>query len=98
MEPLGTDIHVPPANAPLGPVRAFLHRQRDDLVRDAILGLVLAICAFGLAAYWDGRMADRQERLEEARALQQEVLENTRSCARSRSTVESDASHSKACR
>lgn len=61
-----------------GPVRRFFYRQRDELTRDAILGVLLVIVAFGSAAWWDTRLDARQEALEERRNARAEVLENTR--------------------
>lgn len=82
--PDGTSIEeVPPDSSrarsrPSGPVRSFLHRQRDDLLRDGLIGAVLACLALGGAAWWDARLAGRQEALENERVQRQEVLENTR--------------------
>ena len=52
----------------------FWRKHRFTLIRD--LGLI--IIAFALAAIFDYRLADRQERLENIRADRQEALENTR--------------------
>jgi len=59
-------------------IRSFLHRNRDDLIRDALVGGILAGVAFGGASWWDSRIAERQETLEVGRFAQQESLENTR--------------------
>ena len=53
-------------------------RHRGDLGREALVGAMLACLAFGGAVWWDSRLADRQERLEDHRTLHQESLENTR--------------------
>jgi uncharacterized protein YjbI with pentapeptide repeats len=42
-----------------GSNRSWFSRQRDDLVRDVIIGVVLAVIALA----WDTRIADRQDRL-----------------------------------
>ena len=60
------------------PVLAFLSRQRDDLIRDAIVGLVVTCIAFLAAVWWDDRTVDRQRVIEEERAAHEEMLENTR--------------------
>jgi uncharacterized protein YjbI with pentapeptide repeats len=53
------------------PVKDFLHRQRDDLIRDGLLGVGLAVVAFLLAMGWDARAADRQEMLENTRFVRE---------------------------
>jgi hypothetical protein len=70
-------------------IRGWLRRQGDDLIRDALIGLVVVAMGFGAAALWDSRLADRQNQLasdiaenqdQAARdlATANEVLENTR--------------------
>jgi len=61
-----------------GHIRSFLDRHRDQLIRDALVGLSLAIVAFALAAWWDNQAAERQETIEAQRFQNQQILENTR--------------------
>jgi hypothetical protein len=70
-------------------VRGWLLTQRDDLIRDARVTLVVGIFLFAGAMVWDARLAhrqerlsaeiaDRQDRLAREQADRAEVLENTR--------------------
>jgi hypothetical protein len=45
------------------PVPGWLGRQRDDLIRDALIGVVVLVVGFGAAAWWDSRLAMRQNQL-----------------------------------
>lgn len=63
---------------PDNPVTAFLRRQRDDLIRDGILGIFLAVVAFGLGANWVAGASQRAEALEERRIREQRELEEAR--------------------
>jgi hypothetical protein len=44
-------------------IRGWLRRQGDDLIRDALIGLVVVVIGFGAAALWDSRLAERQNQL-----------------------------------
>lgn len=59
-------------------IHAFVRRNRDALVKDAIVGGVVAALAFGGASWWDTRLEERQFRIDERRFSRQESLENTR--------------------
>jgi hypothetical protein len=60
----------------LGPVQAWFTRQRDDLIRDVLIGVVLLAIGVTAAVYWDGRIADRQEVQENTRFVRQVVIDN----------------------
>ncbi len=62
----------------LGSVARWCSRQKDDLLRDLLVGLVLGAATLALAFWFDGRIADHQETLAEDLARQGEVFENVR--------------------
>jgi uncharacterized protein YjbI with pentapeptide repeats len=61
-----------------GAVLSWFDRQRDDLIRDALVGLVVGIVVLLGAMWWDNQIADRQEGLTRELAGISEVQENTR--------------------
>jgi hypothetical protein len=54
------------------PVRGWLGRQRDDLIRDLVIGVVVLIVGFGAAALWDSRLGERQNQVARAIAKNQD--------------------------
>lgn len=53
----------------------WLHRQRDDLLRDALLGLLVLAAGAGFAAYFDQRLDQRAESSENTRFVRQAVID-----------------------
>lgn len=59
-------------------LRNFFLDQRNELIRDALLGTAFVVVAFSAASWWDSLQAEREQDLESHRTAYQEVLENTR--------------------
>lgn len=78
--PRSDDLSSPVGGSPIsrspGTVRAFVQRQGDDLIRDAIVGGAIALVVFGAAMWWDGRLANRQEVLENTRFVRQVAIDS----------------------
>jgi Pentapeptide repeats (8 copies) len=71
---------TPPGRArrALRATSAWAKRQRDDLIRDSLIGFVVLGVGLIFAVLWDGRLADRQNQLARDLATASEVQENTR--------------------
>jgi uncharacterized protein YjbI with pentapeptide repeats len=68
------DQEVPrPGGAPASQ-RSWFSRQRDELIRDALIGVIVVLIGFAAAAVWDARIADRQEQLARELASNQDRL------------------------
>lgn len=59
-----------------GPIRGWIHRQRDELVRDGLIGIVVLVIGTGAVICWNGRIAERQEIQENTRFVRQVVIDN----------------------
>jgi uncharacterized protein YjbI with pentapeptide repeats len=59
-------------------ISAWAKRQCDNLIRDALVGLVVLGVGLIFAAWWDSRLADRQNQLARDLATASEVQENIR--------------------
>lgn len=55
--------------------RSFWRRQRDDLLRDGLVGVVALVVAFALAAWWDSRLEVRAQSVENTRFVRQVALD-----------------------
>lgn len=64
-----------PTRRPFPRWRGWLQRQRDDLIRDAVLGLVLLAVGAGFAAYYDRQLDQRAESSENTRFVRQAVID-----------------------
>jgi hypothetical protein len=53
-------------------IRGWLRRHRDELIRDGLIGLVVLAVGFGVAAWWDSRLAERQNQLASDIAINQD--------------------------
>lgn len=59
-------------------LRGWLHRQRDDLVRDTLIGLVVLAVGAIAAAWYDQRLEQRAESHENTRFVRQAVIDDAR--------------------
>ncbi len=64
-----------PRNRPSPRHPGWLQRQRDDLIRDALLGLVILAVGAGFAAYYDQRLSQRAKSSENTRFVRQTVID-----------------------
>jgi hypothetical protein len=51
-------------------------QQRDDLIRDGLIGVIVLIAGFAFALWWEGRLADRSEIQENTRFVRQVVIDD----------------------
>lgn len=64
-----------PASRPSSGLLGWLQRQRDDLIRDAVLGLVILAVGASFAAYYDRQLDQRAESSENTRFVRQAVID-----------------------